>query len=245
VRKNQFKRLANRTVVSARLIPAALLASLLLASPRAARASPIIIDDFNGTVTSTIFQSGTGTTSSAAVSGTGILGTRTISVSVAIPLTSAAASAGLSPGLATASFNGSYSPVNPADKFDVLESFASQNAPGAGLDELSFLIGSSLGTSATITANGSSTFTFTDPASALGITHNIPFASFSNPGVFSNLTSLDFTETFPNAGISGPSVSFSGPIVLGSDVPEPASLSLLVLGGMAFLSRRQRSACAV
>jgi len=219
------------------ILPAVL--SLFVAT--AARANTII-DNFT-TTTATITQTGAGTTTSAAVSGPGILGNRVISETVATPLTSANASAGLSPGLATASFNGTYIPVNLANNFTLTETFASQNATAAGLNELSFLIGSSLGTTVLITANGTSTDTFTDPASPPGIAHVISFSSFSDPSVFSNLTSLVFEETFPNTGISGPSVAFSGPILLTTSIPEPSSILMALMGagivGTSIVARRR------
>jgi hypothetical protein len=195
-----------------------------------------VIDNFT-TVTNTITQTGNGTTTSAAMSGSGILGTRTISLTVGSPLTSASAAVGLSTGLATAGFNGNYSSPNRSSNFTLTENFSSVNATGDGDLALSFLIGSSLGTTVTITANGTSTFTFTDGASPAGTDHTILFSSFSDPTAFANLTSLSFTETFPGAGLSGPSVSFSGPMLLDSlnpsTVPEPATVVMIAQAGIA------------
>jgi hypothetical protein len=225
-----------------KLCGAALATLLSLVASSAAQAS-YVIDNFT-TVTGTLSQNGVGTSTSSSISGAGILGSRTISLTVASPLTSASASAGLSPGLATAGFSGNYSSPNLASNFTLSETFASTNAILDGDTSLSFLIGSTLGTTMTITANGTSTYTFTDPVSALGINHSIAFSSFSDPTVFSHLTSLTFTETFPNPGLSAPSVSFSGPILLSNPnaVPEPATVLMIaqvgIAGGLFGLRRR-------
>jgi hypothetical protein len=201
--------------------------------PSAARAG-FTVDNFT-TVTPSISQIGAGTTTSAAVTGSGILGSRTIALTVASPLNSADAEAGTSPGFATAGFSGVYLSPNNSSNYTLSETFSAQNAIGNLLD---FSIGSTTGETVTITANGTSTFSFTDPSSATGISHSIMLSSFSNSAVFANLTSLTFTVTFPNASVSGPSVAFTGPIFFAPSVPEPSSLVLSLTAGMLFLGRR-------
>lgn len=188
----------------------------------------IIIDNF--TTTSSVSQFGTGTASSGPVMGSGILGARTLSLTVSSPLTAAMASAGLSPGTAQASFLGAYPTPNPNSNFELKETFAAVNATTTGLDSVSLSLSSSLGVTVTIIANGTSTYTATYPVDTTGTTRLIAFSSFSNPSVFSSLTSLEFITTFPNPGGSGPSVGFSAPILPTTAVPEPASL---VLCGLA------------
>ncbi len=98
----------------------------------------------------------------------------------------------------------------------------------------------------TITANGTSTYSFTEGSDPLGSNHIISLASFSDSSVFTSLSSLDFTITFPSGGISAPSAAFSGPIVFGPPVPEPSSIvlsmgGLILLGGRRYLSRRRKA----
>jgi hypothetical protein len=207
-------------------------AVLCLIASSAAQAA-FTIDNFTD-ATPTITQTGVGSTTSAPVSGAGILGNRTIGITVDTPLTSASASAGLSPGLATASFNGEYNPVNMNNKFDVNEVFSAVNAITDGDTTVSFLLGSFFGATVKIIANGTSTFTFTDPVNLGGSSHSINFSAFSNPAVFSSLNSLEFIETFPNTSPSGPSVSFSGPILLNNPnvVPEPAAIAMIAQAGL-------------
>jgi hypothetical protein len=207
----------------------AFVAALLSSAARA----DFTIDNFS-TATPTLTQSTVGTSSSGAIT-VGAGDSRTISLTVASPLTSASASVGSPSGFASASFDGNFNPANANSNFDLKETFVPLNATTLGVNFLSFTLGSTLGTTLTITANGTSTYTFTDPASTTGIPHSIAFTSFSNPAAFNSLTSLEFTATFPNTGISGPSVTFTSPILLTNAIinvttPEPASLLMLGMG---------------
>ena len=146
-------------------------------------------------------------------------------------------------GSAQASFTGAYTAPSTGTNFDLLETFSSVNAPSMGLSSVQFSITSTLGVTVQIIANGTSTYSATYGVDTVGTTRSINYSSFSNPAVFGNLTSLEFIETFPGAGGSGPSVGFTGPILLApaASVPEPASLTLCGLAaGLGLVGTRLR-----
>jgi len=73
----------------------------------------------------------------------------------------------------------------------------------------------------------------------------VPFASFSNPGIFSNVSSLVFT--FNTTQVQAADFAFlPGGINITQEIPEPASLLLwgfaAVSGGVLAYRRRQRAA---
>ncbi len=112
------------------IFPALVAAAMSTAS----QAAIITIDDFT-TVTPTITQIGAGSTSSAAIAGGGILGTRTMSVTLSgtTTLTSGSAAA---PGSGTAQFgfNGPYSSPDLGVNGVVTESFAATDVTSGGLE---------------------------------------------------------------------------------------------------------------
>ncbi len=214
----------------------------IAASASESHATVLTIDDFH-TATNSFTQSGTGTSSSGPVMGMGILGSRTMSVTLPAGSTLSQGGGSAGPGngnTAQFGFVGSYLSPNSGVSVDLLESFASTDVLGLGLTRLDFNIGSTLGVSVTITANGTSTYSLTDPIHTGGYEHSIDLSSFSDPTVFSNLTSLDFKITFPSSGFSAPSVGFDGPIFAASPIPEPSSMILSMVGIGAFLIGKSR-----
>jgi hypothetical protein len=202
-------------------------AALALFASTAARAD-VIIDNFTTATPTISVSSAPGSATSSAISGAGILGTRTIAVNLAAsPLSSVTAQ--VAGGFATAGFSGVYTPANTANSYTLTENFASQNATGAGLNQLSFFFANTLPTTVTITANGSSTAMLNLAANGVGATQTVLFSAFTS-NVFGALTSLSFVETFPTAAGAAPSVSFSNSVLLGNSVPEP---SPAVLAGLA------------
>ena len=199
-------------------------------------ATVLTIDDFQ--TATPFFSAGAGqSVSSSPISGTGILGTRTMTITVPNGTTISGGSGSAGGGSAQISFTGQYMTPVPGLTLDVMENFSSAvDVLGQGLTRLDFNIGSTLGVAVTITANGVSTYSLTDAANPPGIEHSIDLSAFSVPSVFSHLMSLDFTVTFPTGNsLSGPSAGFNGPIFAASPIPEPSSIVLSMVGVGAFL----------
>jgi hypothetical protein len=204
-------------------------------------ANVLTIDDFQ--TSTAFFSASAGNTVSSTVSGAGILGTRTMTLTVPTGTSISGGSASAGTGTAQVGFTGAYVTAVPGLIFDVKEQFTSTDIVSLGLTRLAFDIGSTLGVSVTITANGASTYSLADPAAPGGVHHSIDLTAFSDSSVFTHLTSVDFTITFPNgSSASGPSAGFNGPIFAASPiVPEPSSMILSLVGVGLFTIGRFRT----
>ncbi len=190
----------------------------------------VVVDAF--TISQLTTLTGVGISSNTA-SGAGILGgtrTQTVSLDVVPPFAAGVASAGSPSGVFSGSFTGVNSPVG-GSYFDLSYKTSAINA-AAGNDGIYFTASSQAGSVVTITANGTSTATVTVPDGVGFSNYFVSLASFTNPSVFSALTSLDIKAVFPNVSGSGPSLTFTGPILI-SAIPEP---SVLALSSVAFLA---------
>ena len=216
------------------------LAALVAAFTAVESRASVVVDAF--TVAQTLTQQGVGLNTSTA-SGPGILGgTRTLSVFLDATPPFAVGVANIGNGIFSGSFTGPNNPTG-GSYFDLAYSTAATNVAN-GNQGISFAASSQGGSTITIAANGSSTATITVPDAPGFANYFISFASFSNPSVFSALTSLDFKATFPNVTGSGPSISINTPIII-SSIPEPSvlalgSLACVMLAGLRLRRNSQR-----
>ena len=127
--------------------------------------------------------------------------------------------------------------------FDLLYNVASTDVSGGVTPGFKFSASSQTGSTIKITANGTSTATVLVPDGASFTNYFITLASFSDPTVFTHLTSVDIKATFPNAAGSGPSLTINTPIIIAA-IPEPSVLALgsvacVILGGLRLRRKNQ------
>ncbi len=207
-----------------------LVAALAALSAGEARAT-VVVDAFS--VAQQITKTTLGSTTTNA-SGAGILGgTRSLTVSLDTLPPFAAGVGNIGGGIFSGSFTGPNTPVG-GSFFSLAYATAAIDA-ATGNTALSFNASSQGGSTIVVTANGTSTATITVPDAPGFQTFSINLSSFSNPSVFSALTSLSIKATFPNVTASGPSLTINGPVIIGA-IPEPSVLALgsvaaLLLGG--------------
>ncbi len=212
-----------------------LVAAIATLSAAQARAT-VVVDTFTTTQTQIAPGTPTGTASGAGILG----GTRTLTVFLdSVPPFSVGVG-NVSGGVFSGSMTGPNSPVGGS--FFKLDYATAAIDALTGNTALNFSASSQGGSTIVVTANGTSTATITVPDAPGFQFYSINLASFSNPSVFSALTSLSIKATFPNVTQSGPSLTINGPILI-SAIPEPSIIALgsvacVVLGG---LSLRRKS----
>ena len=234
-------------MIRRRLLLLAVLTFLGTALFGEARAS-VIIDQFTTTQTvSTLF--GTNPNTLTGLGTETISGTRTMSATASPTVTGAtmqAASGQLSTSMLgtfqtgnTSSFGLSYGTFGPLD--------VTTGNQGLIFSDISVASSGSGTVSILVTANGTSAYTLTAPTGNT-VQALILFSQFSNPGVFTALTSLDFTITFAQStGGTAPTLTIDAPVFFGT-VPEPSTFVMSACAGLCFLGygvrRRYRTRAA-